>query len=193
MEFIKERIVLAYYRLLPNRGFSRVTMDELASEAGLSKRTIYRYFSSKEEIIEAVIDSFLKMMGEKADKVLESEKQPEEIFKSIINTLVKKGHFMVNKTVLGDLQQHYPEYWDRIDSFRVKKVKKVIDTIYKQEENYVKTHIDPQIIVAVFTASIQAVLNPEFLISQGMSIEEAAHQLSQMLQYGIFGKKQPLS
>ena len=38
------------------RGFRRVTSDELAREAGISKRTLYRHFRSKEEILSGVIE-----------------------------------------------------------------------------------------------------------------------------------------
>lgn len=187
---IKERIIAAFFRLLPeSRGFSRVTMDELSREAGLSKRTIYRYFSSKEEIIEAVLDSFLAKMSKEMDIVFASTKQSDEILNDILNTLLKKGNVIVNKAVIGDLKQNYPHLWDKIDRFRLKRIEKLVNSLCGISGENVNKDLDIRIIIAVVTASVQAVFNPDFVINNGLSFEEVSQQLSEILQFGIFGKK----
>ncbi|WP_424975169.1 TetR/AcrR family transcriptional regulator [Dinoroseobacter sp. S124A] len=50
------RILTAAFRLFFRRGYSRVSMDEIASEAGVTKRTLYNHFASKDALIGAVMD-----------------------------------------------------------------------------------------------------------------------------------------
>ena len=44
---IRERIIRACQELSVNRGLSGVTMDEVVAHAGVSKRTVYRYFAGR--------------------------------------------------------------------------------------------------------------------------------------------------
>jgi AcrR family transcriptional regulator len=50
-----ERILDAAYRRIGDIGLSRTTMDDVAREAGLTRQTIYRYFSSKDELARALL------------------------------------------------------------------------------------------------------------------------------------------
>ena len=50
------RILSGAYRLLYKEGFARVSMDAIAAEAGVTKRTLYYHFDSKDALVAAVLD-----------------------------------------------------------------------------------------------------------------------------------------
>ena len=52
-----------------------------ARQAGISKRTIYRYFSSKDEIIESILDNFLLEMRTKVEELIKVESNPQKFYK----------------------------------------------------------------------------------------------------------------
>ena len=52
---VRERIVGMAERIFLRSGFSRVLMDDLARELGMSKKTLYSHFASKEELLRAVL------------------------------------------------------------------------------------------------------------------------------------------
>lgn len=54
-------------------------MDELAAEAGVSKRTLYRYFRSKEEMIEAVLEKLMANIESLIKEFVASHHKPDEI------------------------------------------------------------------------------------------------------------------
>jgi AcrR family transcriptional regulator len=56
LEARRRQIIEAAIECFSRDGFHRATMQDIVSEAGLSPGAIYRYFSSKEEIIEAIAD-----------------------------------------------------------------------------------------------------------------------------------------
>jgi AcrR family transcriptional regulator len=52
----KVSILRATYRLLYREGFARVSMDAIAAETGVTKRTLYYHFDSKDALVAAVLD-----------------------------------------------------------------------------------------------------------------------------------------
>src|SRR5690606_41317726 len=53
-EDVKKRIMDEARSLFFRYGFSKVTMDEAAEGLGMSKKTLYRYFPSKEVLLEEI-------------------------------------------------------------------------------------------------------------------------------------------
>jgi AcrR family transcriptional regulator len=54
---IRKRILEAAYKLFRRQGYSRVTMDDIAAEARLTKRTLYHHFNSKDQLLANVLDA----------------------------------------------------------------------------------------------------------------------------------------
>jgi AcrR family transcriptional regulator len=53
----RRRIVEGAYKLFRRHGYSRVTMDDIAAEAKLTKRTLYNHFESKDQLLAYVLDA----------------------------------------------------------------------------------------------------------------------------------------
>jgi TetR/AcrR family transcriptional regulator, cholesterol catabolism regulator len=102
----RERIIEGAAGLFRTYGIKSVTMDSIASELGMSKRTIYEVFSDKDELLGGV----LKWMNEKhkglvARVLSESENALEAIFKLLeINTI----HFKeMSPAFLADIKKYH--------------------------------------------------------------------------------------
>lgn len=184
---MKERIISALTELSHTRGFYNVTMDELAAHAGMSKRTIYRYFSSKEEIIEAVLDKFMANMAEGIEHIIAEGKNPAGIFKDFIKHFTCTFQTFINPMVLRDLRLHYPYLWEKIERFREEKIQNFTKLLINKKEY--KREIDPRIFTTAFIASIQAVINPEFILDNELTVEETAKQLVGLFMYGFIEDK----
>lgn len=178
---IKERILIACRELSRSGGFYNINMDELASRAGVSKRTVYRYFRSKEEIIEAVLDAFMAETGAEVDRLLAGEMEPAVFVAAIFQYLSVNGQFIINPAGLDDLRKHYPFLWQKIDDFRIQRVRNIIHILITNSKNPLIKQIDQRIITAVILASIQSILTPDFILDNGLTFEETAAQLRQLL------------
>ena len=68
-EMKKEQIIEAARKLFYQFGFKKVSMDEIAREAGVTKKTIYMYFNSKEELLKYFIEEEIKEMRQIVEEV----------------------------------------------------------------------------------------------------------------------------
>ncbi|MGI5911083.1 MAG: TetR/AcrR family transcriptional regulator [Syntrophomonadaceae bacterium] len=178
---ITERIIKASQELAQAKGFNNMKMDELAQQAGVSKRTIYRYFRSKEEVIEASLDTFMAEMDRQIENIMAQDLTASDVIKAVINNLIIYGQFIMNPMGLNDLRTYYPHLWKKIDAFRLERIRMVITKFIKQSHNALLHETDPRIVTAVILASIQAVVNPDFILENNLTFEETANQLSKLM------------
>ncbi|CFX01701.1 Tetracycline transcriptional regulator, TetR-related, C-terminal [Syntrophomonas zehnderi OL-4] len=178
---IRAKILLACRDLALTKGFYNLNMDELSRQAGVSKRTVYRYFRSKEEIIGATLDVFMAHMQDAMDSIAATQDTPPDMIAAVMKEIFSHGRFIFNPVTLNDLRVHYPHLWQRIDDFRSERARVMLSTYIERSENRSLQEIDPRILAAVLLASIQAVLNPEFILENNLTFESAANQLSKFL------------
>ena len=69
----RDRIIAAASKLFIERGARSVSMDEVAVEAGVARRTLFNYFASKDDLLWAVASPMLEMASELAEEGLVSE------------------------------------------------------------------------------------------------------------------------
>lgn len=182
---IEARILHACTELVQTRGLRNFTVDELAARAGISKRTFYRYYRSKEEIVEATLDNFMAGVAAEADRMLASEANPLTLINHMLNYLFLNGRFIISEPGLNDLRQYYPQLWKKIERFRSERITMVIEMINRNRQEQAADAIDPRIISAAILASIQAVLNPDFILENGLSFEKTAEQLIRFLMSAV--------
>ena len=63
-DLIRERLLLTAMQEFMQYGFSRISMDDLAIRMGMSKKTLYKYYPSKEELVKAVLEVRKQRVGE---------------------------------------------------------------------------------------------------------------------------------
>ncbi|MFF8360133.1 TetR family transcriptional regulator [Streptomyces chartreusis] len=80
----REAVLKAATTLFHQKGFARTTTDEVAAEASITKRTLYRYFRSKEAILLAIHEQFLERLLGSVDL----QGSAEERFKALIQNYV---------------------------------------------------------------------------------------------------------
>lgn len=169
----KEKISNYSQDLFFKSGFYKITMDEIAKGLRISKKTIYKYFPSKKNLLEAIVNSFLlstqsrilKNIGEQENAILKM-KALSELFAEL--------SLKMNRKMLYDLQIHMPELWKTVESFREKLIRNIWEDIINQgkKEGYIVNKPN-DIIITFILSSIQSIINPTFLINHNYSMNEA--------------------
>ncbi len=105
---IKDKILEVAFRLFLRRGIKSVSMDDIAIELGVSKKTIYKWFENKDEIVEAALQAYLSDMDrECAGFPGVTNNAIEELFS--IMAMVRQKLVGVNPSLFFDLQKYHPK------------------------------------------------------------------------------------
>jgi AcrR family transcriptional regulator len=181
---VRTKIISAGREMSAERGFHRINMADLAARAGVSKRTVYRYFPGKEAVIEATLANMMAQVSQSLTHLLEEEHDPALILTSLQKILLQHGAFAINPRSIHDLQHYYPHLWQKIERFRQEQLETALGVIAAKCDASQLNPIDFRIAKAVILGSIQAVLNPDFVLSNNLTFEDAVRQLSTMLLFG---------
>ena len=85
---VKDAILDATDRLLARFGYRKMTVDDIATEAGIGKGTIYLHFSSKEEVVLSHIDRIVERLRGKLQEIARSDAPTAERLRSMLLTRV---------------------------------------------------------------------------------------------------------
>ena len=113
----KERILTESNNLFRRRGIRSVTMDDIARELGMSKKTIYQYFNNKADIVHEVTRQHFTNERCMSDEILEKASDPVEEILMILQTM-SKTFKEIPTTMIYEVQKYYPRTWDLYNEFR---------------------------------------------------------------------------
>lgn len=185
----KEKIILLSKNKFFEEGFHKVSIDELAREFRVSKKTIYKHFPSKEKLVFSVIHDHLNGTSEKILEIMDSKQNAIEKLIAVFET-AHNAYKATGKKLLADIQNYNPKLWKYIDDFRRDKLHYVMSEAIKQgRKNKLFVDADPEIILQIFTGAIRAVINPEFLVNHSISSKEAFFTITELLLNGILTNK----
>lgn len=134
---MKERIKLKARDLFMRYGFRSVTMDEIAGQLGVSKKTIYQYFTDKDSLVEEVMQDEVEFMQTVCNKQLaESTNAIEELFRDMeqMNSVMDA----MNPQIIYDLEKFYPRTFER---FKKHKNTFLLDIIKKNLARGIKEEL----------------------------------------------------
>lgn len=107
---MRDKILDSSKNLFLNLGFKSVTMDEIASNLGVSKKTIYKFFKNKTELVKAVTDHMFDIICEGIDVICQKKLNPiEEIFS--IKRMVMQHLKDEKSSPQYQLQKYYPKIY----------------------------------------------------------------------------------
>ena len=111
---MKEEIVKRALNDFMQYGFKSFTMDDLANKMGMSKKTLYEYFPSKQDLVEATLDHALEMSCKKVETFVQGEGSViENVYR---NQKKVKEFFNINSDrPICELRKYYPKTYERME------------------------------------------------------------------------------
>ena len=185
----KDKIVEYGEEKFLKEGFYKTTMDEVASELRMSKKTIYKFFPSKEDLVIAIAKHFMKKLKSKIVPALSSNKNAIEKLEELIQILAGVSEKISTKR-MEEMKRHFPSLWNEIDKFRTEMMFGNITKVINQGKSE-GLFIDypTSIIMNMLVVSVRTIVNPDFILNNNFSIIEAARYVFKINIGGIVTDK----
>jgi AcrR family transcriptional regulator len=169
---IKDRILSTSADSIMRYGIKRFTMDEIAEKLGISKKTIYSFFRSKKELIEAAMDrEFQIIYKEQDENMLKAETLPDKVLALLfpVFRLTSK----IDRIMLEELVKYYPDIWSKIDEKRQERIRQISAILTREADPMYLGGLKPELVSNFILTSITGFINPENLTKLGITPAEA--------------------
>ena len=184
---IKDRILAKADEKFQQFGFAKVTMEEIAAELGISKKTLYKYFSNKEHVLKEILDKNKCDFESFLEQLLSNDSMEFiEKLKSLMDYIVKNSH-RFHGPLIQDLMKNHPLIWREIQEFRKKKAYDNISLLIEagKKEGFFRDDIDPVVITHVYMGAIHGLINPEVLSDIPVSSEQIHKVVTKIILEGV--------
>lgn len=166
-------------------GLTRFTMDDIASKLGISKATLYKYYASREEILDDVVQKRIEEI-----ESLENDLTDDKIaFTKRYFDIIKQASIMLaemSNQFLADTRQLYPELWEKMRNFQDRALF-VAEEFYKKGiEAGIMNNINPRLLALTDKMFIRSVADERFLDEYNISLQEAFDGFFEMKSHGLF-------
>jgi len=168
-------------------GYSALTMDELAHDLGMSKKTLYVHFPGKDAIIDAIIEETGAAIRDHMDAVLGN---PRFDFSQKLCALIEVVGSSLSKAspgMLHDLQRYAPQLYQKIDDLRSRNVPLVFGRLIRTglAEGKVRPEVDPDFAVEFWLQAIRGLMHPAVLERTQLTPRQTLEQAIRLFYGGL--------
>ena len=172
-------------------GFTKVTMDEIAHELGMSKRTLYQHFPGKKDLLRQALLNKAQRISEGLGNMIDGNQAhfASKLEQALTFVATEMPH--LSPIFLRDIQRHAPEVWQELDRRREEHIHTRFGQLIQEgvKEGFLRKDIDAEVLVLLFSTLIRNIVNPETLSHLPLSASQAFSVISGVLFEGILTDK----
>jgi AcrR family transcriptional regulator len=171
-------------------GVRSVSMDDIANSLGASKKTLYQYFSDKDELVDAVVGHIVTENQASCDvDRMEASNAVEEVFKAI--DMVQAMFRNMNPSLLYDLQKYHPKAFNRFLKHKNDYLYSIVRSNLERgiAEELFRSDINVELLSRFRVESITMFFNPEFLGKQKFNFAEVQQKIMEHFLFGVASLK----
>src|SRR5215813_1381775 len=171
---IRQRIVDAARIHFFSHGFRSVTMDDLAGELGISKKTLYAHFPGKFDLLEAVLADKLSSVEATLKKVTRTH--PNDFPATLRDLLAGTQHELdeIKPPFVRDMRQKAPQVFRVIEHRRAALIQRYFGKLFVegQRAGMVRKDVPAKLMIEILLAMVQSIMNPSKMGELGMMPKE---------------------
>ena len=186
----RERIRIKAEEMFMKFGIRSVSMDDIANGLGVSKKTIYQFFSDKDELVDAVVENILRHNETGCDlDRMAAENAVDEVFRAMEMTQIMFQN--MNPSILFDLQKYHPKAFARF----LKHKNDYLFTVVRKNlergiaEELYREDLNVELISRYRVETMMMPFHPDFFVKQKDSFVEVHQAIMEHFLYGVASMK----
>ncbi|MGN7413170.1 TetR/AcrR family transcriptional regulator [Paenibacillus sp. SAF-068] len=165
--------------------FSQLKIDDIAKHMDISKVTLYKHFSSKDEIIEQVVEYGIQYL-QQADTVVndDSVSYIDRFQKTFLESLI--GVIYISDLFLQDLKEFYPRLFEKISIAQQNRIKNLQSFYQSGMDMKIFNRMHAALSLVQDDATLRRIMEPTFSIQwYDLTLKQAVMEFYRMKQYQV--------
>ena len=171
---MREHIIREATKLFIQYGLKAIRMDDIATQLGVSKRTIYEIFGDKETLIYECMEYYNDQLHAEKSRIINQASNIIEEFILLLQNWEEDAD--KNYNLILSLKKFYPNIYKKLSEGRSKEYLETLKTkmIKSVEEGYLLKSVNYDLAISVFTYSIYGIIsNQKAILPNNVSEKEA--------------------
>jgi AcrR family transcriptional regulator len=188
---VRRRIIAESRRHFFAHGFRSVTMDDLAAELGMSKKTLYASFPSKTALVEAVIQDKFQQIDADLQRITSTASL--DCLGALQRLLAcVQGHMEeIRPPFLRDIRRETPELFTVVERRRRDIIQRHFGKVFLEgrKAGLIRQDIPPKLGIEILLGAVQAVMNPPKLEELGLTPKQGFTAIIRVVLEGLTTEK----
>lgn len=183
---VKDRILGKTHEMFLRYGIRSVSMDDIATELGISKKTLYQYFTDKDELVDAVTTAMLETNRKQCLAGRHSaENAIQEVFAAF--EIIQDLFANMNPSVVYDVEKYHAGVYKKIHQHKHVFMYDVIRYNIQRgiKEELYRTEIDVDIITRFRIESMMLAFNSEIFPNNRTHLVKIQQEILEHFLYGL--------
>lgn len=181
---LKESILKGTIQVFNKKGL-KFTMDDIARELSISKKTIYTVFTDKGALFLQMVDYIFDSIKDSEQRIMEDDSLPLiEKIRQILSVM-PEGYRDIDFRQLYLLKDKYPSIYAKVEKRLETGWENTIELLNRAMEEGLIRRIDIPILKLMLEASIEQFFQRDILIRNGLTYQEALSEVVDILVEGI--------
>lgn len=161
---LAERILAAFMEMAMRHGVRSLTMDDVAQRLGISKKTLYQHFATKEDLVVAGLKGHIAFMQAQYEEMQVKAQDPLE---QMLNCIVCDFEHLsnVNPALPQEINKYFPQAWKVWEEFDLHYMLDYIiaNVRWGQRDGYYMADLDAEFVARFHVAAMQGVVASELV------------------------------
>lgn len=187
----RERILASSMKLFIEHGFKKLTVDEIASSIGLSKRTLYKYYSSKEDLLKATMEYRQKQIFEMVSPIIHDNNL------NTVEKITSIGEFVATELseppikLLMDIEMAMPDLCKDFQEMRRENLLSEFGYLYQEgmDTGFFRKDMKVEIVVEMYYQLMENMIHPTTEKKLKMHTSEIYRCMTSILFEGLYTDK----
>ncbi|MEE4562730.1 TetR/AcrR family transcriptional regulator [Paenibacillus polymyxa] len=182
----KNKLLKKLIPSLMKDGFQQMRMDDIAKFMDVSRATMYKNFSSKEEVIEGVVRIFVDYIEQLEDRTNEDDDRSfgvwfQQLFEQSVSLVGK-----ISDVFLKDLQMVFPELYEVLKTALDKREQQTLKFYQDGKDKGVFNPINEKFILLQDDILLREIMNVKYLLYNQITIQQALHDYYYLKKIQLF-------
>jgi AcrR family transcriptional regulator len=167
---VRSRIVDGAGQRFFTHGFRGVTMDDLAQELGMSKRTLYSRFDTKLQLLDSVIENKFRRVQEDMAAILAARHDFPETLRLNL-ACIQRHTSQIQPPFTRDMRLEGPVVFQKVERLRRAVIQEHFGELMRRgrRAGFIRKDVPAQIIIEILLAAVQAIVNPARMDELGLT------------------------